>query len=306
MQMRQMEAFRAVMLTGSVSAAALRLFRTQPAVSMMIAALESEIGFKLFERRNRRLIPTPEAQYLHKEIEEIFSRISDVTQTIKDLQNKQHGFLRVGCMPGPSYAFMPDHIADFLDEHPKVQVSMQTRTSDGIREWTASAQYDLALAEVSGASPSLDVEFFDLECVCALPAGHRLASQPFLTPELLHGEPMITLYADHVSTHSLTKAFEAAGCHLNVRLRTRFFIPALRFVERGLGISVMDPISVASFPAYGKVGTIVFKSFKPTIPFRVGILYPTHMPKSRMTQAFAEQLRHSLRALERCPLSILE
>lgn len=305
MNMRQMEAFRAVMLAGSVSEAAARLFRTQPAVSMMIAALEAEIGFQLFERRKKRLYPTSEARYLYSEVEGIFARISDVSQTIKDIQNKQFGFLRIGSMPGPSYAFMPDHIADFLDDHPKVQVSMQTRTSEGIREWTASAQYDLALAEISTSVPSLDVELFDLECVCALPAGHRLANEPFLTPKLLDGEPMITLYADHVSTHTLSRAFELAGCRLNVRLRTRFFIPALRFVERGLGISVMDPISVASFPVYSQSEKIVFKLFRPIQPFRVGILYPAHLPKSLLTASFADQLRKSLRVLEKSPLGIV-
>lgn len=299
MKMHQMEAFRAVMLTGSVSEAASRLFKTQPAVSMTIASLEAEFGFQLFERRKKRLIPTPEAQYLYGEVEGIFSRISDVSQTIKDIQNKQYGALRIGCMPGPSYSFMPDQIADFLDDHPKVQVSMQTRTSEGVREWTASAQYDLALAEISSALPSLDVEPFNLECVCALPAGHRLAIEPVLTPQLLDDEPMITLYADHLISHSLSAAFEAAGSRLSVRLRTRFFIPALRFVERGLGVCVMDPITVASYLSHGDAQKITFRPFKPVMPFRVGILYPAHAPKSQMTQAFAERLRVSLLALQK-------
>ncbi|TVT45130.1 MAG: LysR family transcriptional regulator [Denitromonas halophila] len=297
MNLRQMEAFRAVMLTGSVSEAAKRLFKTQPAVSMMIAGLESEIGFQLFERRKKRLFPTPEANYLYSEVEGIFSRIHDVSETIKDIQNKQHGFLRIGCMPGPSYSFMPDLIADFLDAHPKVQVSMQTRTSEGIKEWTASAQYDLALAEISGPAPSIDQELFDLECVCAVPADHALANEAVLTPQLLDNQPMITLYADHVISHALNSVFEAAGCRLSVRLRTRFFIPALRFVERGLGVCLMDPITVASYSAYGREDKIVFKPFAPAVPFRVGILYPAHTPKSRLTQAFAEQVRDRLRSL---------
>lgn len=298
MNLRQMEAFRAVMLTGSVSEAAKRLFKTQPAVSMMVAALEEEIGFQLFERRKKRLYPTPEAKYLYSEVEGIFSRIHDVSQTIKDIQNKQHGFLRIGCMPGPSYVFMPDLIADFLDAHEQVQVSMQTRTSEGIAEWTASAQYDLALAETSGPAPSIDTELFDLECVCAVPAGHSLAREPVLTPQLLDSVPMITLYADHVVAHALSSVFEAAGCRLSVRLRTRFFIPALRFVERGLGVCLLDPITVASYPAHGRDSRIVFRPFRPVVPFRVGILYPAHTPRSIITQTFAAHLRQSLQALQ--------
>ena len=303
MNLRQMEAFRAVMLTGSVSDAGKRLFKTQSAVSMTIAALEEEIGFQLFERRKKRLYPTPEAKYLYSELEGIFTRIQEVSQTIKDIQNKQHGFLRIGSMPGPSYLFMPDLVADFLDLHPNVQVSMQTRTSEGIREWTASAQYDVAIAEISGPEPSIEVELFDMECVCAVPANHPLAEHDTLTPALLDNAPMITLYPDHSTTHALNRVFDEAQCRLNVRLRTRFFIPALRFVERGQGICVLDPITVASY-AHTPNPKIVFKPFRPIVPFRVGLLYPAHQPKSQITQEFAETLRSRLYDMQRHPLGV--
>ena len=61
MNLKQLKAFRAVMVTGSVSEAARSLFRTQPTVSALIAGLEAEIGYPLFERRSRRLHPVPEA-----------------------------------------------------------------------------------------------------------------------------------------------------------------------------------------------------------------------------------------------------
>ena len=151
MKMHQMEAFRAVMLTGSVSEAASRLFKTQPAISMTIAALEAEVGFQLFERRKKRLIPTPEAKYLYGEVEGIFSRISDVSRTIKDIQNKQHGFLRIGCMPGPSYLFMPDQIADFLEDHPHVQGRRQETNDPRHRRLTPADRHPLPRQGVAPA-----------------------------------------------------------------------------------------------------------------------------------------------------------
>ncbi|MEH6825163.1 MAG: LysR substrate-binding domain-containing protein [Motiliproteus sp.] len=227
MNLRQMEAFRAVMLTGSVSQAAKQLFRTQPAISMVISSLEKEIGFQLFERRKKRLYPTPEANYLYTEVEGIFSRINDVSQTLQDIQNKQYGFLRIGCMPGPSNFFMPDLIADFLEEHPKIQTSLQTRTSDAVREWVASAQYDIGLAELTEGDPAIDKEIFSLSCLCALPAEHPLAAHDLITPQLLDGQEMITLPPDHSTFHALQQLFESAGCNMNVRLQTRFFYPRI-------------------------------------------------------------------------------
>ncbi len=290
MNLKQMEAFRAVMLTGSVSQAAKQLYRTQPAVSMMLSSLEEEIGFELFERRKKRLYPTPEADYLYKEVEEIFARINDVSQTVQDIQNKQYGFLRIGCMPGPSTFFIPDLVADFLDHHPKVQVSLQTRTSKSVREWVASSQYDIGLAEASSQEPGIDNEIFTMSCVCALPADHPLAVHELITPELLDAEPLITLHPDHMTFHAIQAAFEDAGYRMNVRLQTRFFIPAFRFVERGLGICIMDPLSINSYCSYARPGKIAFRRFEPDIPLKFGILYPAASPRSRITREFSEQL----------------
>lgn len=299
MNLKQMEAFRAVMLAGSVSQAAKQLFRTQPAVSMMISSLEEEIGFQLFERHKKRLYPTPEAEYLYREIEAIFNRIQDVSQTVQDIQNKQYGFLRIGCMPGPSTFFMPNLLADFLEEHPKVQASLQTRTSDLVAEWVASNQYDLGLAEITQHQSQLSLDDrFTLPCCVAIPADHPLAQEEELNTALLDGEPMITLHPDHMIFHDLLKEFENNGHRMNVRLQTRFFIPALTFVERGLGVCVMDLISVDSYQGYASPGKVVFRRFNPEVELNIGIFYPDDTPRSMITQAFAERLRIRLDSIQ--------
>ncbi|WP_271272631.1 LysR family transcriptional regulator [Aliamphritea hakodatensis] len=304
MNLNQMESFRAVMLTGSVSQAAKQLYRTQPAVSMVISSLEKQIGFQLFERRKKRLYPTPEANYLYAEIEAIFSRINDVSQTLQDIQNKQYGFLRIGCMPGPSNFFVPDLVADFLEEHPKIQASLQTRTSEGVREWVASDQYDIGLTELTERDSAIDKEVFSLSCLCALPADHPLAVHEVITPEHLDDEPMITLHPDHSTYYALQQLFESSGYRMNVRLQTRFFIPALRFIERGLGVCIMDPISAASYCSYAQPGKVVFRRFDSDVCLKLGIIYPANKPRSLITQDFADQLRERIQALDEHPQAL--
>ena len=63
-KLRQMEVFRAVMLTGSMNGAAKLLFVSQPAVSRLIAHAEQSLGLQLFARDKGKLTPTPEAQRL--------------------------------------------------------------------------------------------------------------------------------------------------------------------------------------------------------------------------------------------------
>lgn len=292
MNLKQMEAFRAVMQTGSISQAATQLFRTQPAVSMMIKSLEEEVGFQLFERHKKRLFPTHEAEYLFKEIDIIFNKIGNVNQTIKDIRNKQYGFLRIGCMPGPSNFFMPQLLSEFLTAHPQVQVSLQTRTSPNVIEWVASNQYSLGLAEVTRHHSHLSATHrFDFPCFVAIPANHPLASEVEINTQLLDNEPMITLHSDHMIYHDLLKQFDDGGHQMNVRLKTRYFIPALTFVEQGLGVCVMDPMTITSYLNYATPGKVVFRQFIPQINFKVGIFFPPEVPNSLVTQAFAEHLQ---------------
>lgn len=62
LNLRQIEVFRAVMITGSINGAAQLLYVSQPAVSRMLSHTEARIGFQLFERVKGWLYPSPEAR----------------------------------------------------------------------------------------------------------------------------------------------------------------------------------------------------------------------------------------------------
>ena len=111
MNLSQMTAFRAVMSSASLSEAAEKLGRTQPAVSLAIRSLEETLGLQLFERRGRQLVPVPEAQYLYAETREILDRVNSVTGTMKSLQAGQRGSLNLACMPGPSTFLFPRFVS---------------------------------------------------------------------------------------------------------------------------------------------------------------------------------------------------
>ena len=75
MRLRQIEVFRAVMLTGTVSEAARLLHVSQPVVTRVLQHAEASLGFRLFDRQRGRLQPTPEAQALYGRSEEHTSEL---------------------------------------------------------------------------------------------------------------------------------------------------------------------------------------------------------------------------------------
>ena len=179
---RQLQTFREVMRSGSISEASRTLLRTQPAVSTMIANIEKELGFNLFAREHGRLTPSPEAHYLLEEAEEVLERLDRTVRTMSEFRTLDRGHLRIACHPASSGFFLPKVLAEFLRGRPDVKADLMMRTSQVVEDMIASQEYDIGLAETPLERSSFNIESFDLECVIALPEADPLANNDILTP----------------------------------------------------------------------------------------------------------------------------
>ena len=136
MNLRQLDAFRAVMMTGSVTNAADYLHLSQPAVSRLIGDLERSVGFSLFIRaKGSPLVPTPEAESLYSEVERTFAGMDALRRAADDIKSFRSGNLRIACLPALAMGFMPAVIEAFRAEHPTVTIQLQTRSSSTVRQW---------------------------------------------------------------------------------------------------------------------------------------------------------------------------
>lgn len=116
-KLRQMEAFRAVMLTGSMNGVARLLFVSQPAVSL-IAHAEQSLGLRLFERDKGKLTPTAEAQRLFEEVGQLFDEALRIDELARDLAERPEGELKLCSSPSLALNFLPPVIARYVNEHP--------------------------------------------------------------------------------------------------------------------------------------------------------------------------------------------
>lgn len=292
---KQLETFRTVMRSGSVTLAAKTLCRTQPAISAMLVGLEKELGFSLFERHKGRLVPKPEAYFLLEETDAILERLSRSTQLMAEVKNLTRGKLRIACMPAAALFFMPHVIAEFVKDRPEVEVSMMMRSSTMVQDWIASQQYDIGYSELPKDRDSFHVEPIHLEGVVALHIDHPLATKEVITPKDLDNEPLATLFTRHAASEHLRALFEEH----NVRYRPRFelqnYISGFEFVEQKLCACICDPISAASYKHYkGGQGNVIFRRFAPVITFDHAILTPAHKPMSQLAKLFAENIKRSV------------
>ncbi len=292
---RQLQAFREVLRTGSISDAARSLHRSQPAVSCLISNLEKELGIELFERQPGKLIRKPEAQYFLEETETILERLAQFTRTMKEVGDLQEGRLRITCMSSSALLMMPKLVAKFVSDKPKVKVSMMVRASTIIEEWVASQQYDIGLSETPTANPSLKVQTFELLCVCALQRDDPLSEKKVIKPKDLNGKPLATLNEEHPNFVATRKVFRDAAAQFNPRFELRNYQPGLRLVEENLCYCICDPMTASSYAHdHGEHSAVVFRPFLPHIPLSVSILQPANRPISLLASSFAELLEDKL------------
>ncbi len=290
MHIRQLKALRAVIATGTTTQAAEILDVTQPAISSLIATLEREVGFKLFERVKGRLVPTLEADRMAEEAERTIASFHRMEEVTRDLRDLTAGQLRVACMPGLALDFMPRVLARFLEDKPDINTSLQIRSSSRVREWISAQYFDLGIAELPADNPAISVEPLQMLCVCVMPEKHPLARKQVITPSDLNEVPFISLNRDHMTYFRIAKAFEDAGAKLNVRAEVQLFAPACAMVAAGGGVSIVDPVSAKVYAGRG----VVARPFQPAIRFDVGLLFPAHRPRSLLMQNFVIELKQAL------------
>lgn len=282
LRFRQLQAFHAIIETGTVTGAAEYLGISQPAVSNLIGQLERQTRVPLFRRERGRLSPTPEARLLYREVDTVVRGLDHVSQALSDLQNKQAGQLQVASQHSMSFGFMPPLIAEFARARPDMSVSFQSQYSARIQEWVLAGLFEIGVCEFPLYHDGLKVHRFALECRIALREGHPLAAHDRLTPELLDNEPFVVMGPEHMTHRQTREAFQAAGAAWRPMVHTHLFKNVLSFVREGLGVAVLDPFALN----YEPEGGVVSRAFSPQIVMDMAVIVSRNRPLSAVGRDF--------------------
>ena len=283
--LRQIEAFRAIMVTGSVTQAANMLFVSQPAVSRILADLEQQVGFKLFTRANRQLFPTHEGQAFFDEVERAFVGLDQLNSAAISIRDCQHGRLRLITIPSLTSTLMAGLIARFSEVYPNISVSLEVQATQRVFEWIISQQSDVGLTTQPVDNPALSAQPVARgDAVCILPKNHHLADRPTIDVRDLHGEKFISFKSDSVARHAIDKVFNQARCHRDIYMEARTTDAVCGLVAAGLGVSVIGPV----FDRGQIHHNLVVKPFTPSIPSDLVLLHPANKPVSRISQMFVD------------------
>ena len=162
---RQIRYFIKIAELGSLSRAAETLDLTQSALSKRLATLETFLGKPLFQRTGRGVELTDVGAQLLKTAKSSYGQIDTAIDTIREEEGITQGSVRVASAHTLSYYFTSDLVCKFLDQRPRVNLSLMGRSSAEVVELVESGRSDIGLAYDSAvASPLVKlVPLFDDE-----------------------------------------------------------------------------------------------------------------------------------------------
>ncbi len=241
MDTQSLTAFMAVAESGSFSAAAERLFLTQPAVSKRIAQLEQQLGTRLFDRVGRRIRLTEAGQALLPPARQVLLDLEDMSRAISNLTGTVSGTLRIGTSHHIGLHRLPPVLRRFSREYPDVKLDIHFIDSE--EAWEAVLHGDLEMGVVTlppQPDPRLHSQsvWQDPLVFMAAPE-HPLARLDRVPLETLTGYSAILPSPVTFTRRIVESLFEEQALTLNISMSTNYLETIHMMVSIGLGWSVL-------------------------------------------------------------------
>ncbi len=145
--LHKLRIFTVVAQEGSFSAAAQRLYLTQPAISQHVADLEARLGVSLFARGRRGVILTPQGQVLYRYAEQILSLVTEAERAVVNTDALAEGQVIIGATPGAGAYLLPEWVRAFRARYPAILVTIQTAVTRHIIRDLKARHLDLGIIE---------------------------------------------------------------------------------------------------------------------------------------------------------------
>jgi DNA-binding transcriptional LysR family regulator len=249
LDVRRMQVLRAVVTSGSITAAATNLGYTPSAISQQIGALEKQAGMALLERVGRGVRPTEAGKLLTEHAAGITDRLVEAESALSDLRAGRTGRLRVRYFATAGAALVPPAVARFRAEHPSVKLDLKlTEPLDPMLEIVAG-RADVAIvvrSRTAEAAPGVRLaHLLDDPYLAVLPRGHDLCRKRVLDLADLADLPWVDAALPAGACRDIViDACAGAGFAPNFVVESDDYPTAQGFVAAGLGVTIVPKLGL--------------------------------------------------------------
>lgn len=225
MNLKQAHYIQTIAECGSITAAAKKLYVSQPSLSQMLRHVEEELGVEIFDRSVTPFQTTYAGEkYLHA-AQIMLAAQQQLESEIREIRHEHSGRLRLGVSVSRGMQVLPLVIPKFAKRFPKVKVELVESGSNTLDALVQEGKIDLALAAIESVSPNMTYELIERETIGILAgrdskiARNRASGTP-VTIEDVKDELFVSLCKGHSARVVQDKLFRRAGCTPKILIET--------------------------------------------------------------------------------------
>ena len=295
MNLQQLNTFCTVLKEGSMTAAAQKLFLTQPAVSQQIRQLEDDLGVELLVRGSRRTKPTAQGGLLFDYASRIIHLAKQAELSIQSMGAEVSGPLRVGTLNSLGLHLISPVFSIFLKNNHNV--SLKLNYGEGLKMLQAleAGEVDIAIL------PDADLEYGGLlgdkvaepigqDEMWLVAAGNDNDVPGDIQLKDLGAFPFVQLVKEYPNfNNQLTKELKRVGVNIRAVFESPNVGSLKRIIESGLGWGFLPAHSIRKQVSTGRMKRVMIRDFE----YKMNLIcyYPTHHRNYRTTEVFVEILR---------------
>lgn len=244
MKLQQLRYLLAIVDNGlNITAAAERLYTSQPGVSKQLKLLEEELGLQLFSRKGKSLDSvTTAGKKVVERARVIIQEVENIRSLASDYFEEEEGSMAIATTHTQARYVLPEVIAEFRRRFPNVSLNLHQGTSEQIADMIMTNNIDFAIATGSADlfSELALVPSYRWDRLIVVPKGHELTQlHRKITLHDLVKYPLVTYVFSVGGQSSLKRAFADEGLEPNVAFTARDADVIKTYVRMGLGVGIV-------------------------------------------------------------------
>ncbi len=244
MKLQQFKYLLAIVDNGlNITAAADRLFTSQPGVSKQLKLLEEELGLQLFSRKGKSLDRVTRAgEQVVVRARKVMDEVEQIRRLAADFYREEEGTLTIAATNTQARYVLPSIVRELRQQYPKVSLNLHQGTADQIADMVSRNDIDFAIATGSNDlfGDLLRIPGYHWDRIILVPNGHELTKlDRDLTLQDLAGHPLVSYVFNFDGEAALKRTFSEQGLHANVVFTARDADVIKTYVRMGLGIGIV-------------------------------------------------------------------
>lgn len=294
MELRQLEAFAAVITTGSVTAAGRLLGRSQPAITRLIQELETEIGYALFTRNGPRVTPTEQGILLYEDVEHVLTGVHQIQKRAGEIGRGETRPLRIAATSALAAGLVPAALANTELAGAAQTIQLRSLPPEQVVHDVLTGAADIGVASLPLEHRGVVLHWIGQSaCVAALRDNDPLARHERLPLSACEGRRIVTMQNPYRLRRRLDHAFAQADVTPAGLIETNSSMNALTAVRAGLGISVLEPVTAYGMPLAG----VAIRTIDADIPYFFGVISRDAIALSPVAATLIDALADAARAV---------